>query len=277
MDALTRFDARFDALDGDFSVWCGRPGAEPVYTRSPDRLHYPASTMKIGVMAAAYRLADAGKLDLDEQITVHNSFTSAIGGGFSMDAGEDSDTQVWQHQDATASLRWLIRRMIVRSSNLATNLVLEKVGYAAAQDAYRAAGAKYSITRRGIEDAAARDAGVDNEVSAADLAAQLSAIHLGRLASEQSCKEMLDVLSSQELHGDFARGLPEGTKLALKNGWIEGIRHSAAIVYPDDTTPYVLAACGTSPLAMSQDGDDDVCRAFADLSALVWQHRAQLG
>ncbi|ADD42694.1 serine hydrolase [Stackebrandtia nassauensis] len=277
MDALTRFDARFGALDGEFSVWCGRPGKPPVYTLEPDRLHYPASTMKIGVMAAAYRLADAGKLDLDEHIAVHNEFTSAVGGGFAMDPEYDSDAEVWQYQGASASVRWLIRRMIVRSSNLATNLVLDKVGYAAAQEAYRAAGATRSITRRGIEDYAARDAGVDNEITAADLAAQLSAIQLGRLASPASCAEMLDVLAAQEFQVDFARGLPEGTRIALKNGWIDGVRHSAALVYPDDTEPYALVACATSPLATSQEGDDEVCRIFAELSAAVWQRRADLG
>lgn len=277
MDALTRFDARFDALAGDFSVWCGRPGKAPVYSRQPDRLHYPASTMKIGVMAAAYRLADAGALAMDERVRVHNGFTSAVGGGFAMDPEYDSDGEVWDHLGATASLRWLVRRMIVRSSNLATNLVLERVGYAAAQEAYRIAGGTHSITRRGIEDYAARDAGVDNEITAADLAAQLSAIETGRMASTASCAEMLEVLLAQEFQVDLARGLPEGTRIALKNGWIDGVRHSAALIYPEDTEPYVLVACGTSPLATSQEGDDAVCQAFAELSAAAWEHRAELG
>lgn len=276
MDALTRFDARFGALAGDFSVWCGRPGKAPVYSLDPDRLHYPASTMKIGVMAAAYRRGDAGELDLDAPVAVHNGFTSAVGGGFAMDAEYDSDPEVWQLAGSTASLRWLVRRMIVRSSNLATNLVLDAVGYAAAQEAYRVAGATRSITRRGIEDYAARDAGVDNEITAADLAAQLSAIQLGRMASAAACAEMLAVLRAQEFQVDLARGLPEGVPIALKNGWIDGVRHSAALVYPDDAEPYVLVACGSSPLATSQEGDDEVCRAFAELSAAVWEHRAEL-
>lgn len=275
-DALKKLDAEIDALDGDFSVWLGRPGHGPVYARDVDRPHYPASTMKIGVMAAAFRLADAGELDLDRQVPVHNHFTSAVGGHFTMDPDYDSDPQVWQYQGATASLRWLVRRMIVRSSNLATNLVLEQVGYTAAQDAYRVCGATNSMTRRGIEDAAARDAGVDNEVTAKDLALQLSAMHDHTLASPQSCKEMLAILTAQELNTDFARGLPENVDVALKNGWIVGIRHSAAVIYPHDAPAFVLSACASSPLADSEDGDDEVCRLYGRLARAAWDARHTL-
>jgi len=277
MEDLTKLEPLWDELGGEVSIWLGRPGSRVVYERDADQGHYPASTMKIGVMAAAYRLADAGRLDLDAEIPVHSEFTSAVGGTFSMDRGYDSDSHVWDRVGQTAPLRWLIRRMIVRSSNLATNLVLEQTGYSAAQEAYRLGDDTRSITRRGIEDYAARDAGVDNEVTARDLARQLSAIELGEMASAEACAEMLDVLKAQELNEDFARGLPDGVPLALKNGWIEGIRHSAAIVYPEDAPSYVLVACASTPKAHSDSGDDDVCRGFAQLSRVVWEARHRLG
>lgn len=276
MDALRTCISELDDIEGSVSVWCGLPGAEPAVTLHPDTPHYPASTMKIGVMAAAYRLADAGEIDLDAHVEVHDQFTSAVGGVFTMDSEYDSDPQVWRRLHETASLRWLIRRMIVRSSNLATNLVLEQVGYQAAQEAYRAAGAADSLTRRGIEDYAARDAGVDNEVTAADLAAQLSAIHQATLASPRACAEMLQILRDQEIRVDFSKGMPDDADVALKNGWITGLRHSAALVYPTDADAYVLVACATSPAAYAENGDDEVCRSFARLSAAAWQSRRQL-
>lgn len=277
MEELTSFEGRLVALGGTVSVWCGRPGLPAAYSRLPDVPHYPASTMKVGVMAAAYRLADAGRLDLDAEITIHNGFTSAVGGMFTMDPDYDSDPQVWDRVGGSASLRWLIRRMIVRSSNLATNLVLEQVGYGAAQEAFRVVGDTRSITRRGIEDYAARDAGVDNEITAVDLAAQLAAIHTGSMASRAACDEMLAVLQAQEINVDLAMGLPDGVRSASKNGWITGVRHGAMLVYPDDTDPYVLVVCASSPLATSEDGEDPVCRTLGELSALVWDLRHRLG
>ena len=277
MEELTSFEDRLIALGGRVSVWCGRPGHPAAYSRMPNAMHYPASTMKVGVMAAAYRLADAGKIDLDAEVTVHNRFTSAVGGPFAMDPDYDNDPDVWARMGGTASLRWLTRRMIVRSSNLATNLVLEQVGYGAAQDAFRVGGDPHSITRRGIEDYAARDAGVDNEITAADLAAQLSAIHGGTMASRLACDEMLEVLRDQEINTDLAQGLPDGVVAASKNGWVTGIRHGAMIVYPEDSSPYVLVACASTPLARSSEGDDPVCRTFAQLSEIGWNLRHRLG
>ena len=64
---------------------------------------------------------------------------------------------------------------------------------------------------------------------------------------------------------------------ASKNGWVTGIRHGAMIVYPEDSSPYVLVACASTPLARSSEGDDPVCRTFAQLSEIVWNLRHRLG
>jgi beta-lactamase class A len=118
---------------------------------------------------------------------------------------------------------------------LATNLVLEQVwardpeGVA---EVWREAGAKGSVTARGIEDYAAQKTGLTNLVTAADLAALFAAIRTNRLASPSSCAEMLEVLLAQEVDDDIVKGLPEGTRAAHKNGWVKGIRHSAALILP---------------------------------------------
>src|SRR5690606_8128549 len=111
-------------------------------------------------------MAEQGALDLDDEVFVHHQFTSAVGGPYQVSSGYDSDPQVWQRLGTTASLWWLLKRMIVRSSNLATNLALERTGYIPVQEVWRACDAKHSLTRRGIEDYAAAEAGVDNEVTA---------------------------------------------------------------------------------------------------------------
>jgi beta-lactamase class A len=233
---LTALEPELTAVPGTVSVWCGRPDSPAGYSRNPDVAHYAASTMKVGVMAATYRLADAGRLSLDAEIGVHDDFESRSGAGtFRNDREYDNDEQPWERLGGSASLRWLIRRMIVKSSNLATNLVLEQVwardpeGVA---EVWREAGAKGSVTARGIEDYAAQKTGLTNLVTAADLAALFAAIRTNRLASPSSCAEMLEVLLAQEVDDDIVKGLPEGTRAAHKNGWVKGIRHSAALILP---------------------------------------------
>ncbi|MFD2763101.1 serine hydrolase [Micromonospora eburnea] len=279
-------DARLDRVPGTISVYVGRLGARPTWTRRADATHYAASTMKAAVLVALYRAAEAGRLDLDDPVPVRNGFDSALAGAprFANDQDYDNDEAVWARVGGNAPLRWLAERMIIRSSNLATNIVIDHVGLPAVAEAWTLAGARHSVTGRGIEDSAARESGIDNLVTAADLAALLGELALGArrpgpLASPAGCASMLDVLFAQEHREDLAAGLPEGTRIAHKNGWIRGIRHGAGVVFPADAPPYTIVVCTTTDLAdggPSGEETDDACRLIADISAQVWAARHEL-
>ncbi|SDZ09753.1 beta-lactamase class A [Micromonospora pattaloongensis] len=282
-----RLDAELATASRTVSVCVGRLGAAPAYTRLPDVGHYAASTMKLAVLTALHRAAEAGALDLDAPVPVHNAFDSAAAGAprFACTRRYDNDDVVWERIGATAPLRWLAERMIVKSSNLATNLVLAHVGLPAVARVWDLVGARHSVTGRGIEDFAARDAGITNEVTAADLAALLSAIARGATAAgpcdapvvgPDASRRMLDVLFRQEHREDLAAGLPPGTRIAHKNGWVHGVRHGAGVVFPDDAPPYAVVACTTTTDPADERGDDDACRLIARISATAWTRRHEL-
>ncbi|GIG89860.1 serine hydrolase [Plantactinospora endophytica] len=280
-DAL---DAELAAVAGTVSVYAGRLGRRPAYTRLADTPHYAASTMKVAVLAALHRTAEAGQVALDAPVPVVNEFDSARPGAarFSCAADYDNDEAVWARLGGTAPLRWLAERMIVRSSNLATNLVLGRVGLPAVAQVWADSGARHSRTGRGIEDFAARDAGLDNQVTAADLAGLLGGIARSRIASPAACAAMLDVLLAQERREDLAAGLPPGTRIAHKNGWVRGVRHGAGVVFPDDAPPYALVVCtSVSPDReggrIGDERDELARRLIARISALVWAARHRLG
>ncbi|PZG21305.1 serine hydrolase [Micromonospora craterilacus] len=279
-------DARLDRESGTVSVYAGRLAAPPAWTRHVEVTHYAASTMKLAVLAALHRAAEAGRLDPDAPVEIRNRFTSARPDAppFSCTRQEDNDAAVWDRLGGRAPLRWLAERMIVRSSNLATNLVIEHVGLPAVAEVWARAGARHSVTGRGIEDFAAREAGITNLVTAGDLAALLGAVATGAsrpgpIATPAGCAAMLDVLCAQQIRQDVAEGLPAGVRLAHKNGWVRGVRHGAAVVFPDDADPYLLVVCTTIPLADGQPSgraDADARRLAADISARVWQARHDL-
>jgi len=284
MSHLEALRTDLDAVPGTVSVWCGRPGATAAaFARAADATHYAASTMKAAVLAALHRAAEAGVLDLDREAPVHNEFESAAAGAprFGCSQSYDNDDAVWARVGATATLRWLAERMIVRSSNLATNLILAHVGTAAVADVWDTIGGRHSVVRRGIEDSAGAEAGITNLVTAADLAALLGAIALGAkapgpLASTASCRAMLDTLLAQEHLEDLAAGLPPGTRVAHKNGWIPGIRHGAGVVFPDDAPPFVIVVCLTTPLAVNEQ-DDEACQLVARIASAAWSDRHAIG
>jgi beta-lactamase class A len=272
-------------VPGTVSIWYGAVGGLTAYARAADVTHYAASTMKVAVLAALYRSAEAGGVDLDRPVPVRNEFASAAqgAGSYSCQQSYDNDNSVWDRIGDSATLRWLAERMIVRSSNLATNLVLARVGLPAVAEVWHMVGARHGVVGRGIEDAAAADAGITNLVTAADLATLFGAITAGAtgaedggaLASRDSCRAMLDTLLGQECVEDLAAGLPPGTRIAHKNGWIPGVRHGAGVVFPADAPPYAIAVCTSTPLAVNEQ-NDAACQLVARIAAASWADRHTL-
>jgi beta-lactamase class A len=157
----------------------------------------------------------------------------------------------------------LAEQMIVRSSNLSTNLVLDRVGIGAADAVWRRVGARYARIRRGIEDVPARHAGISNEVTAADLARLLDAIARDELPGSAAMRATLERTGHRD---DIAAGLPAGTRLVHKSGWVTGVRHGAGIVYPRTRPAYLLVVCTTTRLP-----DRAACRAVARIAAASWR------
>lgn len=273
MTALTDLEPRLAAVPGRVSVWCGPVGGPPAYERLVGETHYAASTMKLAVLLATHRLAERTTLDLDERLVVHPDFPSRVGTErFTMQRDEDGDTEVWDRLGEAVPLIWLLRRMIVRSGNLATNLVLERIGFDAVAEAWRVCGATTSTVARLLEDSAANGEELRNLVTAADLAAVLGAVGLDRAATPAACMAIRDLLAANEFNPDIPAGLPPGTKVAHKNGWVPGIRHDAALVTPDDAAPYVLVVCTSTELS-----DDDACALVAEIAAASWRDRGFSG
>ena len=232
----------------------------------PDTLFHAASTMKVPVLIEYFRAIDAGRLGRNQDVLLVNSFPSiADGSPFSVGAGDDSDSSLYAFVGRRIAVRALVDRMITRSSNLATNAVIALVGAARADSSAHALGAHTIRVLRGVEDGKAFQRGLNNVTSAPDLAALLLAIEQRRAASPASCDEMLDILAQQEFNDEIPAGLPRGTRVAHKTGWITGVLHDAALVYPPGGRPYVLVVL-TKGIP-----DEKVARQLiVDISRLVW-------
>src|SRR5216117_2492755 len=87
---------------------------------------HAASTMKLPVLIQVFRDADAGLLRLDDSLTVHVVFPSLVDGSpIDVDKAYDSDSTLYGRVGRPASVRDLLELMITRSSNLATNILVE--------------------------------------------------------------------------------------------------------------------------------------------------------
>ncbi len=228
---------------------------------------HAASTMKVPVMLEVFRQVEAGHLSLDDHVTITTQFRSIVGDSvYTLTADSDSDSTLYARAGGEASVRELVRLMIVRSSNLALNLLISRVGAHAVMETMTAIGADSMLVRRGVEDGPAFRQGLNNTTTAAAFATVLESIVRCTVTTRSSCDAMLDILAAQAFNDMIPAGVPPGTRVAHKTGWISGIRHDGGTVFPATRPPYVLAVLTR--------GFADTARAasvVADISRLVWE------
>jgi beta-lactamase class A len=267
-------DARLRAMGesdpaASVSAWLGDLAGRCRWSHRSDAPHYAASTMKLPLVIAAQRRVVRGELDLDAPYAVRNAFTSVHDGSpFTMDEDDDQDPETWAAVGATRTLRELAEHAITHSGNLATNLLLDVVGLGEVAEVLRLAGCSpTTVVARGIEDAAARAAGITNTVTAGDLGLLMAAV--GRrepaLGGPPVCEPVERMLSRQQHVDQIPAGLPRGTPTASKSGWIPGVSHDVALVRPDGEEPVVLAICTTVDL-----GEQEAAAFVASVAADVW-------
>ena len=266
LDALAR------AHDATISVWMGGPDGRPWLRREADRVHPAASTMKLPLVISLFRAADSGELGLDEEIAVRAVLPSRVAGRtYETTQDYDNDDAPWERLGGTATLDWLAERALTRSSNLATNLLLDRLGIDPVNAVYAAADARASRVERGIQDEPAMAADASNVVTAADLAAVLAALARREIATPASCQRVEAILARCADDIAAAAGLPKGTYFAHKTGWFDGVSHDVGIVRADAEPPVVLAILTGAAL------DEPAARRLvADAAAICWTHRDSL-
>src|SRR5258706_2728816 len=229
---------------------------------------HAASTMKIPVMIQLFRDRDAGRLSLDDSITITNTFRSIVDGWpYVLDVTDDSDSSLYKRLGQRAAIPQLIELRETVSSNLATNLLITRVDAKRANATAHALGADLILVLRGVEDGKAYRAGLNNTTTARDLGVLLAAIANGKAASPASCREMLAILGRQQFKEEIPAGLQPRTLVYHKTGWVgQVVYHDAAIVDAARGRRYVLVVT-TGGIQK----DEDAHALVRDISKLVFE------
>lgn len=207
----------------------------------PDENFHAASTMKVPVMVEVFRQARAGMLSLDDRIPLKNEFLSIVDGSrYALSPDSDSEGTLYRRIGQAETVRELLRLMIDVSSNLATNLLIERVTPERVMETMREIGARNIRVLRGVEDGKAFQKGLNNTTTARDLMVILRKIAERHAVSTRDSDEMIEVMLGQKFNEGIPAGLPKDVRVAHKTGSITGINHDAAIVYPPGRKPYVL-------------------------------------
>ncbi|HYI07658.1 MAG TPA: serine hydrolase [Thermoanaerobaculia bacterium] len=238
--------------------------------RNEREVFHAASTMKVPVMVGVFHAAARGVLSFDAPFTVRNEFTSIYDGStYALEAREDSDAELYDKVGQGVPIEELVRRMIVRSSNLATNNLMALAQTTAIPVLMKEIGANDIKVLRGVEDDKAYHAGMNNTTTAYDLLLIFKAIAQHNVVSAEASEKMIAILLAQEHNDGIPAGLPSGTRVAHKTGSITEIAHDGGIVIAADGTRYALVV-----LTRGFKKHADAERVIAEISRAVWESRS---
>lgn len=233
-----------------------------------DATFHAASTMKVPVLMELYRQAGAGTLSLDDRMPVKIEFASIVDGSpYSLKVEDDSETSLYRRLGERLTIRELARLMITESSNVATNMLIERVTAAKTRELMERLGTKDIHVLRGVEDSRAYARGLNNTTTARALMIILSRLAAREVVSRGASDEMLAILRAQKFAEGIPAGVPSGVVVAHKTGWFPGVYHDAAIVEPPRRKPFVLVV-----LTRGIKDEKLAHRLVADIARLVYRH-----
>jgi len=234
-------EAKLKTVEGQFAVaFKDLQTGKTLFINEKENFH-AASTIKTPVMIEVFKQAKAGKFKLSDSILVKNEFKSIVDGSpYSMDIADDSGDGMYKMIGKKMTIYDLTYQMIIVSSNLATNILIDLVDARNANESMRKLGTKDIQVLRGVEDQKAFEKGLNNTTTAYDLMLIFEKIAQNKVIDKRSCEEMRKILFDQKFNEIIPDKLPKTVKVAHKTGSIIGVQHDSGIVYLPDGRKYVL-------------------------------------
>lgn len=221
-----------------------------------DEAFKAASTIKSLILATMARAVDAGKLDLDAQVTLPAA--SKVGG---------SGVLNWLTTGIALPLRDYAWLMIAISDNTASNVCIEAVGMDAVQATAAVLGLPTMRLGRRFTGVAAKPGDPENIASSDDLATLLAAIAKGDIAGPETTAWMLKVLGEQQYLDKLPRTMPDGVTWAGKTGSLVAIHHDSGVF--SGPGGRLAVACLTDGIVEDQPANDLIASIGAAVARLV--------
>ena len=276
-ETVARLEAMCDAVEFQASWYlkdlatgasADRLGAVPVPS---------ASTRKISIMMAALAAVHAGKLALDQKVTIDARY-------------QDNESGTFQHLTPGfwITLRDALVMMIIVSDNTCTGTVVDLVGLDDVQRYTEAVGLTGTIHRYGIPPKAGPGDPLDRVTTTTpndqglllDLilrGADDAAVAARLRCTPALCRLGLDILSWQKLKTRLPSLLPLGTKVAHKTGTGHRCYNDAGIIFKGDRPLCILTAYTVHVPETVADGTPGFAAAYQLIGRMARQCYDDLG
>ncbi|WP_179107290.1 serine hydrolase [Sediminibacillus massiliensis] len=289
MSLQMKLEQTLERIEGEVGVTVEHLQTGEHASINGDRLYQTASTIKVPILCALYKLAEQGLIGLEERVRIENEdFVPGSGVLQEMQPGLE------------VTVKDLATLMIVVSDNLATDKLLTMIGMEKVEGFMRSQSLQSTFVRQSIWELLClsvgmspgarqsadyielerrltyeevdqsskvyqRDVKDNNLMSPNDMAHLLRKITDHEGLAADSCNQILDIMSRQHFQNRIGGELPPQVKVASKSGSLFQVANDVGIVYLPDGS-YTISVFTTGIQPKEQDN------AIASISKVVFDH-----
>ena len=241
-DLQSQLQAMASAYQGKVAVYAKDLKSGATVAINADTPVPTASVIKLPIMIEAMYQVKAGKLHLDDKVTVTKD--DQVGGSGVLNALQPG---------LQLTLEDAITLMIITSDNTAANLVMDRVGIPAVNDRLTAMGLKNTHLYKKVFKPATGLLPDDyktfglGKTTAREMAIALESIERCDLKDAPLCKLMLDILEKQQWRNGIPHYFDGGESsvhpesIANKTGSLDEVRNDAGIVFTKTSGPIIIS------------------------------------
>jgi len=190
------------------------------FIHNEDQPFPAASLVKIPILVTCFKAVEEGRLDLSEKHVLRRE--DRVGGSGILRRMRNGRSFTYSQ---------LIDYMVTESDNIACNILIDRLGFDYINQVFEELGLQKTRLNRKMIDFAARDQGIENYTTAAEMTGLLDRIYHHRCFNAEISERCLAVLKRQKINDRLPRYLPKEITVAHKTGLEKEVCHDAGIVF----------------------------------------------
>lgn len=222
------------------------------YSFNGDMTFAAASTIKVPVLIAFFQDVDAGKIRLDESMTMETT-----------DMVDNSGEMQFDEPGSKYSALEVATNMIVTSDNTATNMIIRRLGgMEKVNQRFKQWGLQQTVIRNLLPDLTGT-----NTTSPKELTTLLTAVSQGQLISMASRDRAMYIMSQTETDTLLPAAMGAGAKISHKTGDIKSMVGDSGIIDMPSGKRYVITTLMKRP-----DNDSRAQDLIRQIASTIYQY-----
>lgn len=226
LDALNQIAQEMQSIPGHTGFYYENLATGRTFSVRGDEAFGAASVIKLPIFLWILKEAAAGRIDMDEVLTVTEADKVPICGALTLFTG-----------DVPLDVRTLCRLMISLSDNTATNKLIRRCGIENLQRGFAEMGMTVTQLRRELFDRVASARGVHNSICPMEMGMLLKQVHEGAFGEEAK-----EVLGLQQINHKLDGKLCGRVDILHKTGEDDELSNDVGVVYAKE--PFVICFAG---------------------------------